>query len=50
LAHRLLGKDLIHQQRRTFRHPARPTAGAETAPFARKRQQMLSVTGLAAQP
>jgi len=50
LAHRLFRENLIHQQRGTFCHTACPTAGTETAPFARKRNQMLSVTGITAQP
>ena len=50
LAHRLLGKHLIDQQRRALGHAPRPTAGAKTASFTAERHQVLGMAGVAAHP
>jgi len=50
LAHRLLGKDLIDQQRGTFGHAPRPAAGAEPAAFAAEHHRMIGVASVATHP
>ena len=48
LAHRLLGKDLVDQQCRALGHPPGSAARAEAAAFTAERDQVLSMTGAAA--
>ena len=48
LAHRLLGKDLVDQQCRAFDHAPRTAARAEAAAFTAERDQVLGMTGAAA--
>ena len=50
LASRLLGKDLVHQQRRTLGHAPGSAAGAKLPAFAAERDQLLGVATLAAYP
>ena len=50
LAHRLLGKDLVDQQRGALGHAPGATAGAETARLAAERDQVLGMAGVAAHP
>ncbi len=47
LAHRLRGKDRIHQQCGTFRHTPCPAAGANTSPLTTERHQAFRVAGFA---
>ena len=47
LAHRLCGKHLIDQQRRTLRHTPGTAAGTEASSLAAKRYEALGVTSLA---
>ena len=47
LAHRLCGKHLIHQQRRTLSHAPGTATGTEVPPLAAKRQKPLGVTSFA---
>jgi hypothetical protein len=41
LAHRHLGDDMVYQVRRRLRHPSRAARGAEAAPLAAERQQLV---------
>lgn len=50
LAYRLLGEDLIDQQRRALGHAPSATTRAETSPFATERHQVLGMAGVAAHP
>ena len=50
LAHRLLGKDLIDQQRGALRHAPRAAARAEAAPLAAEHDQVLGMATVATHP
>jgi hypothetical protein len=46
----LLGKHLVHQQRRALRHASGPAAGAETPFLTAERDQVLRVAAITAYP